>query len=86
MKSIFGLVEMTFGLVHASYSNMQAEKLTFFAAGDDGDDDYDYIKLVWSSTFQIGLYEVMSMMVLFIHSHIFNEDDSLIIQRWEWLC
>ena len=86
MKSVFVQVEMTFGLIHASYSNMQAVKLTFFVPGDDGDDDYDYIKLVWSSTFQIGLYEVMSMMVLFIHSHIFNEDDSLIIQRWEWLC
>ena len=46
MKSIFGLVEMTFELIHASYSNMQVVKLTFFAPGDDGDDDYDYIKLV----------------------------------------
>ena len=43
MKSIFGLVEMTFGLIHASYSNMHAVKLAFFAPGDDGDDDYDYI-------------------------------------------
>ena len=42
-KSIFLLVEMTFGLIHASYSNMQAVKLTFFAPSDDGDDDYDYI-------------------------------------------
>ena len=42
MKSIFGPVEMAFGLIQASYSNMEVVKLTFFAPGDDGDDDYDY--------------------------------------------
>ena len=44
-KSIFRLVEMSFGLVHASYSlpKWQAVKLTFFAPGGDGDYDYDYI-------------------------------------------
>ena len=86
MKSVFVRVEMTFGLIHASYSNMQAVKLTFFVPGDDGDDDYDYIKLVWSSTCQIGFNEVMLMMVLFIHPLTFNNDDSLNIWRWEWLC
>ena len=44
-KSIFRLVEMSFGLVHASYSlpKWQAVKLTVFAPGHDGDYDYDYI-------------------------------------------
>ena len=43
MKSVFVRVEMTFGLIHASYSNIQAVKLTSFAPGDDGDDDSDHI-------------------------------------------
>lgn len=44
-KGIFRLVEMSFGLVPASYSlpKWQSVKLTFIAPGDDGDDDYDYI-------------------------------------------
>ena len=32
-----------------------------------------------SLTFQIGLNEVMLAMVLFTHSHTFNDDNSLII-------
>ena len=44
-KVFSDLVEVTFGLVHASYSlpKWQAVKLTFFAPGGDGDYDYDYI-------------------------------------------